>query len=152
MANWESLDCKEIQPVHPIGDQSWVFIGRTDVEAEIPILWPPDVKSWLVLKDSDAGERLRAGGEGDDRGWDAWMALPTQWTWIGVDSGSWWRTARPDVLWFMGLQTVRHDWAPELNWMISSSFYMLIWHPYIFGELSHVFFPCSIWIVYFYNI
>ena len=50
------LDCKEIQPVHPNGDQSWVFIGRTDVEAEIPILWPSDVKSWLIWKDRDAGK------------------------------------------------------------------------------------------------
>ena len=51
-----SLDCKEIQPFHPKGDQSWVFIGRTDVEAEIPILWPPDAKSWLIWKDPDAGK------------------------------------------------------------------------------------------------
>ena len=50
------LDCKEIQPVHPEGDQSWVFIGRTDAEAETPILWPPDVKSWLIWKDPDAGK------------------------------------------------------------------------------------------------
>ena len=50
------LDCKEIQPVHPKGDQSWVFIGRTDVEAETPILWPPDVKSGLIGKDPDAGK------------------------------------------------------------------------------------------------
>ena len=50
------LDCKEIQPVHPKGDQSWVFIGRTDVEAEVPILWPPDVKSWLIWKDPAAGK------------------------------------------------------------------------------------------------
>ena len=50
------LDCKEIQPVHPTGDQSWVFIGRTDVEVETPILWPPDVKSWLIWKDPDARE------------------------------------------------------------------------------------------------
>ena len=50
------LDCKEIQPVHPKGDQSWVFIGRTDIEAETPILWPPDVKSWLIWKDPDAGK------------------------------------------------------------------------------------------------
>ena len=49
------LDCKEIQPVHPKGDQCWVFIERTDVEAETPILWPPDAKSWLIGKDSDAG-------------------------------------------------------------------------------------------------
>ena len=50
------LDCKEIQPVHPKGDQSWVFIGRIDAEAETPILWPPDAKSWLIWKDPDAGK------------------------------------------------------------------------------------------------
>ena len=54
--SWESLDCKEIQPVHPKGDQFWVFIGRTDVEAETPVLWPPDAKSWLIWKDPDAGK------------------------------------------------------------------------------------------------
>ena len=54
--SWESLKCKEIQPVHPKGNQSWVFIGRTDVEAETPILWPPDGKSWLIGKDPDAGK------------------------------------------------------------------------------------------------
>ena len=54
--SWESLDCKEIQPVHPKGDQSWVFIGGTDVEAEAPILWSPDEKSWLIWKDPDAGK------------------------------------------------------------------------------------------------
>ena len=53
------LDCKEIQPVHPKGDQSWVFTGQTDVEAETPILWPPDVKKWLVGKDPDAGKDWR---------------------------------------------------------------------------------------------
>ena len=53
------LNCKEIQPVHPKGDQSWVFIGRTDIEAEIPILWPPDVKNWLIWKDPDAGKDWR---------------------------------------------------------------------------------------------
>ena len=58
------LDCKEIQPVHPKGNQSWVFIGRTDAEAEAPILWPPDAKSWLIRKDPDCWERLKVGGEG----------------------------------------------------------------------------------------
>ena len=53
------LDCEEIQLVHPKGDQSWVFIGRTDVEAETPVLWPPDVKSWLIWKDPDAGQDWR---------------------------------------------------------------------------------------------
>ena len=54
--SWESLDCKVIQPVHPKGDQFWVFIGRTGAEAETPILWPPDAKSWLIGKDPDAGK------------------------------------------------------------------------------------------------
>ena len=57
--SWESLDCKEIQPVHPRGDQSWVFIGRTDTEAETPILWPSHAKSWLIGKDPDAGRDWR---------------------------------------------------------------------------------------------
>ena len=74
------LDCKEIQPVHPKGDQSWVFIRRTDAEAETPVLWPPNVKSWFILKRPWCWERLRAGGEGDNRGWDGWMASPTLWT------------------------------------------------------------------------
>ena len=71
------LDCKEIQPVHSKGDQSWVFIGRTDAEAETPILWPPHAKSWLIWKDPGAGKDLRAGGEGDDRGWDGWIVSPS---------------------------------------------------------------------------
>ena len=61
-------------------------------------------------------ERLRAGGEGGNRGWDGWMASPTQWTWVWVDPGSWWWTGRPGVLQFMGLQRVGHNWATELNW------------------------------------
>ena len=61
------LDCKEIQPVHVKGDQDWVFIGRTDAEAEIPILWPPNAKSRLTGKDPVAG-KVKAGGERDDRG------------------------------------------------------------------------------------
>ena len=60
-------------------------------------------------------ERLRAAGEGDDRGWDGWMASLTQWTWVWVDSRSWWWTGRPGVLWFMGWQRVGHDLATELN-------------------------------------
>jgi len=61
-------------------------------------------------------ERLGAGGEGDDRGWDGWMASPTRWTWVWVDSGNWWWTGRPGVLRFMGSQRVGRDWATELNW------------------------------------
>ena len=65
-------------------------------------------------------ERLRAGGEGDDRGWDGWMVSPTQRTWVWVNSGSWWGTGRPGVLWFMALQRVGHDWVTELNWTDNS--------------------------------
>ena len=61
-------------------------------------------------------EGLGAGGEGDDRGWDGWMASSTRWTWVWVDSGSWWWTGRPGVLRFMGSQRIGHDWATELNW------------------------------------
>ena len=61
-------------------------------------------------------EGLGAGGEGDDRGWDGWMVSPTRWTWVWVDSGSWWWTERPGMLRFMGSQRVGHDWATELNW------------------------------------
>ena len=61
-------------------------------------------------------ERLRAEGEGDNRGWDGWMTSPTQWTWVWVDSGSWWWTRRPGVLQFTGSQKVEHNWATELNW------------------------------------
>ena len=68
-------------------------------------------------------ERLRAGGEGDDRGWNGWMASPTQWSWVWVDFGSWWWTGRPGVLRFMGSQRVRHDWATELNWKTSDLFF-----------------------------
>ena len=120
------LDYKEIQLVHPKRDQAWVFIGSSDAEAETPVLWPPHAKSWLIWKDRDAGG-LRA-GEGDDRGWDGWMASPTQWAWVWVDSGSWWWTGwtgRPGVLWFMGSQRVWHDWATELNWLISLALNLL---------------------------
>ena len=61
-------------------------------------------------------ERLKAGGEGDDRGWDGWMASSIQWTWIWVNSGSWWWTGKPGVLQSMESQRVRHDWVTELNW------------------------------------
>ena len=109
------LKCREIHPVHLKGDQSWVFIGRTDVEAETPVLWPPYAKNWLIGKDSDAGRdwgRRRR----DGKGWDGWMASLTWWTWVWVNSGSWWWTGSHGVLLFMRSQRVRHDWANELNW------------------------------------
>ena len=108
------LDCKEIQPVHPKGDQSWVFIGRTNVEAQAPILWPPDAKSWLIGKDPDAGKDWEQEEKGMTE--DEMVGWHHRWTWGWVDSGSWWWTGRPGMLQFTGLQRVEHDWATELNW------------------------------------
>ena len=71
-------------------------------------------------------EGLGAGGEGDDRGWDGWMASPTRWAWVWVNSRSWWWTGRPGVLGFMGSQGVGHDWATELNWVTISNFKIYI--------------------------
>ena len=73
------LDSKEIQPVHPKGNQSWIVIGRTDAEAETPIVWPPDAKNWLIGKDLDVGKDWRWEEKGTT-GSDGWMASPTQWT------------------------------------------------------------------------
>ena len=114
--SWESLGLQGDPAVHPKGDQSWVFIGRTDAEAETPILWPPDAKNWLHWKRPWWWERLKAGGEGYDRGWDGWMTSLTQWTWVWVGSGNWWWTGRPGVLQSMGSQRITHNWATELNW------------------------------------
>ena len=79
-------------------------------------------------------EGLGAGGEGDDRGWDGWMASLTQWTWVWVNYGNWWWTGRPGVLRFMGLQRVGHDWVTELNdwWSNWVYFHVLVDHLYIF--------------------
>ena len=108
------LDCKEIQPVHPKGDWSLVFIGRTGVQAETPILWPPDAKSRLIGKDPDAGNHWGQEEKGTTE--DKIMASSTWWTWVWVESKSWWWTRRARVLWFMGSQRVRHDWVTGLNW------------------------------------
>jgi len=101
--SWESLGLQGIKPVNSKGNQPGIFIGRTDAEAEAPILWPPDVKSWLIGKDPD--------GEGGNRGWDGWMASSTQWTW--ANSKRQWRRGKPDMLQSMGSERIGHDWATE---------------------------------------
>ena len=102
------LESKEIKPVNSEGNQPWIFTGRTDAEAESPILWPPDTElaHW---KRPWCWERLRAGGEGGNRRWDGWMASLTQWTWVWTNSGRWWRTRKPGVLQSVGLQRVGHS-------------------------------------------
>ena len=112
------LDCKEIQPVHPKGNQSWIFIGRTDAEAETPIVWPPDWRTDSLEKTLMLGKiegRRRRGRQ--RRRW--WMASPTWCTWVCVNSRSWWWTGKPGLLQSMGSQRVGHDWATELTILFS---------------------------------
>ena len=90
------LNSKEIKPVYPKGNQSWIFTGRTDTESGAPILWPLDAKRWLIGKVPDAGKDWRQ--EKDNRGWDGWMASLTRWTWVWTNSGRCWRTESPGVL------------------------------------------------------
>ena len=104
------LDCKEIQLVHSEGDQPWVFFGRNDAKAEIPVLWPPHAKSWLIIKDSDAGrdwgQEKKGTTEDEMAGWHWWLdGRESEWT-PGVGDGR-----RPGVLRFMGLQRVGHNWV-----------------------------------------
>ena len=85
------LDCTELRPVNPKGNQSWIFVGRTDIEAEAPILWPPDVKNWLIWKDPDAGKDWRQEEKGttEDKmaGWHHWLdGRESEWT-LGVGDG-----------------------------------------------------------------
>ena len=109
------LASKEIKLFNP-GNQPWIFIGRTDTEAEAPVFWPPDSKNWLTGKAPDAGKdwRWEEKGMTEDEmvGWHHQL----KWTWVWVNSGSWWRTGRPGVLRFMGSQRVGHNWATELSW------------------------------------
>ena len=107
------MDCKEIQPVHHKGNQSWILVGRTDAEAEIPILGPSDVKNWLIWEDPDAGKDWRQ----RRRGWQRmrWLDGVTDSMDMNLMSGIWWWTGRPGVLQSMGPQRVGHDWATELN-------------------------------------
>ena len=83
------LDCKEIKPVNPKGHQPWIFIRRTDAEISSNTLatWCQETTDW---KTPCCWERLKAGGEGDDQGWNGWMASPTRWTWVWASSGRWW--------------------------------------------------------------
>ena len=134
------LDSQEFQPVHSKGNKSWIFIRRTDVEAETPILWPLDERTDSFEKILDA---VKVGGEGDDRGWDGWMASMNQWTWVWVNSESrWWK--RKHGFWLcMGSQRVRHDWETELNRTEALNSGKLFWDiPSIIFPLS---FPLDHW-------
>ena len=112
------LDCKEIQPVNLRGNQSWIFTGRTDAEAETPILWPPDANNWFIGKDPDAGEGWRQEEKGTTE--DEMIGSRTWWPWVWANSGSWWWTEKPGMLQPMGSQRVGYNWVTELNWIEQS--------------------------------
>ena len=117
-----------------VGEDSWESLGLQGDPTSpfwrrpvLGVLWKDWCWSWnsntlatsckelTYLKRARCWERLKAGGEGDDRGWDGWMASPAKWTWVWVNYRSWWWTRGPGVLWFMALQRVGHDWVTELN-------------------------------------
>ena len=118
------LDCKEIQPVHPKGNQDWIFTGKTVAEAETSNILATWCEDLTHLKRPWCREWLKVGGEADNRGWNGWMdrgwngwtASSTQWTWVWASSESWWWTGKPGVPQFMESQRVGHDWETELNW------------------------------------
>ena len=113
------LDCKELKPVSPKGNQSWIFIGRTDAETEVPIFWPLDAKSRLFRKDSDDRKYWRQ---------EEWQRM--RWldgitdliTWVWASSRRWWRKRKAGLLQSMGLQRIRHDWATERQQIILNEF------------------------------
>ena len=110
------FDCDEIKPVHPKKkNQSWIFTGRIDAEAEAPIICPPDGKNWLIGKDPDIRKDWRQEEKGKT-GWDGWLASPSRWTWAWVSSESWWWIGKPGMLQSMALQRDRHNWRTKLNW------------------------------------
>ena len=109
-----ALDCKEIQPVYPKGNQSWIFIGRTDDEAETLVLWPPDEKNWLTRIDPDAGKDWRRQENGPTENemvwWHHWFN--------GHELNKLWELVMNREAWSIGLQRVRHNWVTELNWIL----------------------------------
>ena len=133
---WRKLSAEELMLLNcGVGEDSWESLGLQGDPTSpfwrrlaLGFLWREWCWSWnsstLATSCKElthwkrlwCREGLAAGGEGDDRGWDGWMASLTWWTWVWVNSGSWWWTGRPGVLPFMGLQRVRHDWVTELNW------------------------------------
>ena len=142
------LDCKELQPVYPKGDRSWVFIGKTDVEAETPILWPPDAKSWIIGKDPDAGKDWKQEEKGmtEDEmvGWHHRLdGYGFGWT-LGVGDG------QGSLAFFRSWgHRVGHNWVTELNWLgilfLNFLIYKISYHclPWVFNWNFQIYLACS---------
>ena len=126
------LDFKEIQPVHPKEISPECSLEGLMLKLQ-PQYFGHLIRRTDSLKRPWCWERLKA-GEGDNRGHDGWMASPTPWTWVWVNSGSWWWTGRPGMLWSMGLQRIGHDWTTELNWWLSNYLWQLWGQPSPFAK------------------
>ena len=119
------LDCKEIKPVNPKGNQLWIFVRSTDAEAEAPIFWPPNVKSWLIGKDPDAGEDWRQEEKGmTEDEMVGWVVSPTQWTWVWASSKRWWRTMKPGML---QSTVVAKSWTQLTDWTTTKNSECFSW-------------------------
>ena len=108
------LDCNRIKPDHPKGNQSWISLEGLMLQVKLQYSGHL-MRRAGCQKSPWCWERLREGGEGDNRGSDGWMVSLTQWTWVWVSSRSWWWTGKPGVLQSVGSQRVGHDWGTELN-------------------------------------
>ena len=139
-----------------IWNSNLLFSASFTCPNETPILWPPYAKSWLIGKDLDAGRGWGQEETGTTREWDGWMASPTRWMWVWVNSGNWWWTGRPGVLRFMGSKRVGHDWVTELKWTecvesSMSSHVLLLRFFWLANNFSIawiyqiLFYPLSIW-------
>ena len=128
------MDSKEIKPVSPKENQPWIFMARTDAEADAPVLWPPDAKSRLLGKDPDAGKDWMWE---EKRATDGCMSSLSQWTWIWVSSRRWWGTGKPSVLQSMGSQRVRHDLVTQQQQGIRNNFIHTHTCIYISKEVKH---------------
>ena len=124
--SWEPLDCKEIKPVNPKGNQPWEFTGKTDAEVEVPILGSPDAKSWLIGKDPDAGKgwgREEKGVTEDEMvGWHHWLN--------GHDLSKLWETVRDREAWNAAVHGVTKSWTRLSNWTATKYdhiFHIMIW-------------------------
>ena len=123
------LDWREFQSIHSKGDQCWIFIGRPDAEAETSVLWPPVAMNWLIWKDPDVGKNWR--WEKWMTGWDGWMASPTQWEWVWVNSRRWWWAERPGVLvWWVAKSRMRLiDWTELISSLRAPDHSLLLTEP-----------------------
>ena len=156
----KKAECRRIDDLNcGVGEDSWESLGQqgdptcpSKRKSVLNIHWKDWRWSWnsnslatwckelTHLKRPWCWERLKVGGEGDNRGWDGWMASLAQWTWVWVNSGSWWWTGRPGMLQSMGSQRTGHDWATELNWTelnYAHEHLLLIFPKYLWITVSH---------------